>query len=461
MKRKTLPVFFRGGVGVTLSVLVLILSLLATNAPLSDSIDLSAEGVTQLSDSTTDCLQNLQDHVDLLLCDARYDLRLTELLSRYDSASPHISFRQIDKEATAYYAGTPLSEGSVIVTSGEFDVILPYESFFEVVYGGDSSVQTIENIRFLGQNRINSAIEGVCAEWPLAYVISGHQEALLGPAFVQTMQGQGYHTQTLYLQETGVVPSDCSLLLLNVPQVDITDTEAAALIDWLSQGGSLYVATDARYGAMPNLDSVLAYCGMEVLEGVVLEADPAHMLSSEYPQFLLAESLLDPEQTQPVLMGVAQAIAPTGFGAYTTNAVLASSSLAYRKPHILTDGITALAPEDEQGVFALAMLAQAESGSKVFCLGTSQCFADELNDLSGKANYAVASEILAQLRFEPFASNCPLVPSPQILPSAVHLSQMQYILLSALGIILPILTLLGGLLVRRKRYSQHSPKIDA
>ena len=79
----------------------------------------------------------------------------------------------------------------------------------------------------------------------------------------------------LNLTTAGSIPADVSAVLINAPGADLTDAETTILKDYVANGGKLFVTTDFTTGT-PNLDSVLADCGMARQPGLLIETDTDH-----------------------------------------------------------------------------------------------------------------------------------------------------------------------------------------
>ena len=86
------------------------------------------------------------------------------------------------------------------------------------------------------------------------------------------------------------IGTDCDLLVLHTPKTDITETEAAALLNYLENGGKVFLITSHAYSNLPNLYSVTQEFGLDaqVAEKVVCEQDKQYLYSAELPDFFLA-----------------------------------------------------------------------------------------------------------------------------------------------------------------------------
>ena len=107
------------------------------------------------------------------------------------------------------------------------------------------------------------------------YELTGHGETALSDDFTDTLSNAGVTVTSLNLTTAGSIPADVSAVLINAPGADLTDAETTILKDYVANGGKLFVTTDFTTGT-PNLDSVLADCGMARQPGLLIETDTDH-----------------------------------------------------------------------------------------------------------------------------------------------------------------------------------------
>lgn len=81
------------------------------------------------------------------------------------------------------------------------------------------------------------------------------------------------------------MPDDCSILLINGAQKDITKDELKMIKTYMKNGGKMYVFLDARVENLTNLYSLLQSYNVEPQKGVVVESDASKY--TQYPIYLL------------------------------------------------------------------------------------------------------------------------------------------------------------------------------
>ncbi len=293
-----------------LAVALIVLNLLLGLLPYHVSNpDLTGSGTFRLSTESKKWLKTLDEDVTVYLVvsggESKAQGDLYGFLQQYASQSKHITVKVIDSGASgAFLTETfgvdlnTLSDMSVIVSSAERYRVIDYLSLSYYVFKYSSngytytefrmSASEMANIRqsaleedpsgatytamftsgmitpyFDGDSRITNAINFVTQnEVAKVYWVesSGSASAVIDSTFRDLLEQGCYGiTKQLNLQ---TIPSDCDLLVINNPTVDIGADEAAALADYLANGGKLYLATSYIVGKLPNLAGVLAAYGL-------------------------------------------------------------------------------------------------------------------------------------------------------------------------------------------------------
>jgi len=126
--------------------------------------------------------------------------------------------------------------------------------------------------------------------------LTGHGErALDGKAnhdlgrFGSALEERGYRIQPLDLANNPTLPDNLGLLVLAAPQVSLLPGEVQSIVGYLDRGGRLLWLTDPD--APPGLDALAAALGIDRLPGRIVDAnvaqlgidDPTVALVSTYP----------------------------------------------------------------------------------------------------------------------------------------------------------------------------------
>ncbi len=73
------------------------------------------------------------------------------------------------------------------------------------------------------------------------YYTTGHGENTFSSSVSELLEKNNMTSEELNLLMTGEIPEDCDLLFLYSPATDITEEEQTAILDYMSQGGKVYV----------------------------------------------------------------------------------------------------------------------------------------------------------------------------------------------------------------------------
>lgn len=86
--------------------------------------------------------------------------------------------------------------------------------------------QQIRETAFDGEGQSTSAINYATNDTQTKiYTLTGHQESSLSSTAADTMEKSNMTLSDLNLMTEGTIPADCSLLIINTPQKDISEDE--------------------------------------------------------------------------------------------------------------------------------------------------------------------------------------------------------------------------------------------
>lgn len=396
-------------------VLAVLLNLLVGALPKKyTEFDLSEAKMYTLGDSSKKLVQSLdQDVTVYYLCETgSEDAILTKLLDHYADESSHFRWEQKDPAIyptfAAQYGASDVSTGSLIVVSGENNVVLDAADLYEYDYS-DYYTTGSANVTFGGEKQITSAIYKLtAAEETHAYYTTNHGEQALTSSLTEALEAQNITAQPLDLL-TSTIPDDCDLLIINDPTSDFASDglvdEISQLQTYLENGGRVLLTTNG-YDETPNLDAVMAQFGLAREAGLVVEGDSSHALYG-YPYSLFPDYGTTDESTAldgvnrstHVMLSVAQGITITETDGVTAESLLNTSEDAYSKLNFDTSSTTA----KEDGPFSLAVWARNKTtGAEVIWIGCPnmdneqlyQSIPGNLTFLQGCAASMVGQDIL-------------------------------------------------------------------
>lgn len=400
-------------------VLAVLLNLLVGALPKKyTEFDLSEAKMYTLGDSSKKLVQSLdQDVTVYYLCETgSEDAILTKLLDHYADESSHFRWKQKDPAIyptfAAQYGASDVSTGSLIVVSGENNVVLDAADLYEYDYS-DYYTTGSANVTFGGEKQITSAIYKLtAAEETYAYYTTNHGEQALTSSLTEALEAQNITAQPLDLL-TSTIPDDCDLLIINDPTSDFASDglvdEISQLQTYLENGGRVLLTTNG-YDETPNLDAVMAQFGLAREAGLVVEGDSSHALYG-YPYSLFPDYGTTDESTAldgvnrstHVMLSVAQGITVTETDGVTAESLLNTSEDAYSKLNFDTSSTTDKENGDTDGPFSLAVWARNETtGAEVIWIGCPnmdneqlyQSIPGNLTFLQGCAASMVGQDIL-------------------------------------------------------------------
>ena len=351
--------------------------------------DLSSSKILTLGDTTRDILAQLDRDVTIhIVADPNsVDERIPSFVELYKDLSPHISVEANDPVLHPdVLASLDTEPGNLIVscestgkkTSISFDDIIQFDPMVYYQYG------QIKETAFDGEGQITSAINYVTNEnRTTIYTLSGHQEAALSPTVTDAMDKSGMETKELNLLTDSAVPEDCSLLIINNPQKDISEDEKTTLTDYLKNGGHLLLLAGTTQDTLTNLTSLCSMYGMDLRNGFVADPAPQHFYSNNpfnvIPDYDFSSGLLTGVDSGQAAL----AVQPSGMTIQENlrEGLSVSPFLTTSDSGILVDPVT---QEKTEGAYILGATAvetvnEEEDTSSVFTVIAAPAFID--NDI--------------------------------------------------------------------------------
>ncbi len=345
-----------------------ILNLIASEVPSQyTQIDMSGMQLSVLSDQTKEFVSELTEDITLyyIVQDANRDTYVTRLLERYDDLSSHITV--VEKDPVLYpkfvsqYTDESLSENSIIAVCGDRSRIISYEDMYETEFS--YYYYSYETTGFDAEGQITSALASLEAEeTPTVYTLTGHNEMTLSDTVQTAIEKENIETESLNLVTAESVPEDAACLMIISPTSDLSEAEAQKVLNYLRTGGKAVIITDYTGTEMPNLDSVLAYYGLEVTDGIVIEGDSNYYVQVPY---YVVPDINSTEVSEDLAGGNAYILLAAAQGLETSeelrdtvsvSSVLSTSSQAYSKTDV--ENMTTYQKEDGDidGPFSLGMI---------------------------------------------------------------------------------------------------------
>lgn len=304
------------------------------------NLDVSSTKIYDISDTTTELLDSLDNEVDMKVLAVKDDTdeRITTFLSRYASLSDKINVEWIDPvlhpSALTDYDTT---ENTIVIscedtgktTTVSFNDILVMDQYSYYYYGTTSYTE------FDGEGQLTGAVNYVTNEADhTIYQTTGHGESTLSTTITDLMEKNSYTLSEVNLLMSTSIPEDCDLLLMYAPTTDLSEDEAQMLRDYLAGGGKVMILFgDTSSADLPSLAGVLSEYGIEAADGYI--ADPTRCYQGNYyyifPELSVSGDLADNISSEMVLLTNAHGMNLTDSEQDTisTTSFMSSSDQAY------------------------------------------------------------------------------------------------------------------------------------
>ena len=300
------------GLTVVVIAIVIVLNLVIGQLPESmRNLDVSSTRIYEISDTTTDLLDSLDEDVDMTVLAVRDDTddRITTFLSKYEALSDHINIEWVDPvlhpSALTEY---DTSENTIVIsceatgksTTVSFDDILVPDMYSYYYYGSTDYTE------FDGEGQLTSAVNYVTSDVEKTiYQTTGHGEGTLSTTITDLMDQNNYNLSEINLLMTTSIPEDCDLLLMYEPATDMSDDETEMLRNYLADGGKVMILLgDTNATELPNLETVLEEYGMQAADGYI--ADPQRCYQGNYyyifPELSVSGDMADGISSEMVLL---------------------------------------------------------------------------------------------------------------------------------------------------------------
>jgi ABC-type uncharacterized transport system involved in gliding motility auxiliary subunit len=281
-----------------------------------------------------------------------YD-EVTELLARYEAASPRIQLRLLDPERNLAEAQSLVDQYQVtgldvvVFDAGDGNTrIVQTADLAEYDYSGMQFGQAPTLKGFKGEQQLTSALLNLSeSEKPRILLTKGHGEHALDDfssgglsAAADYLERENFEVDEWASLGAGDVPADADLVVIAGPTAGLIEPELAALERYLGRGGRLLVLLDPALApsggglVATGLATLLAKYGVTVDDTIVV--DPANPLPFFGAETIFANSYGSHPVTQPmqrgelsVILALARSVRPgTAPAGYTASELVRTSA---------------------------------------------------------------------------------------------------------------------------------------
>ena len=394
------------GIFSAVAVVVLIAAVIAVNIFVTSknyTVDVTANKIYSLSKQTKKILKGL-DKVTIYVIDKESSVNSSyaQVWKEYKKNSTKVKFVYKDPDLypnfTKKYTDSSeeVANDSMIIKCGKKYRYVSANDYVSYSYGSDYSYSADSlQLESLTTEAINYVVSD---STPVIYTLSGHSEQSFDTSVTSSFEGDNYSVKTLNLLTEQRVPDDCSILLINGAQKDITKDELKMIKKYMKNGGKMYVFLDAKVENLTNLYSLLKSYNVEPQKGVVVETDASKY--TQYPIYLLP-TIESSDATSAQYNSNIYILAPSAKGLkditeknakknssasdYTVTSLLSTSDGAYSK--VNTDSATLNKEKNDiSGPFNISVAVSDSTGGRMIVTGCTNMLLQDIDQAVSGAN---------------------------------------------------------------------------
>lgn len=425
------------------------------------SFDLTENRLYELTEETKEFLAGLSEDVTIYVLaeEGAGDADLEKTLERMKDQSAHVKVSYISpsKNPNFYqnYTQEPPISNSLIVEGEKRSRVVSFEDIY--VYEMDYSTYSYQTTGYDGEGQIVSAIAYVTTEdMPVFYAVGGHGELELEDKFLNGLEKENASCEQLMLYSVDEIPEDAQGVILNAPTGDYSEDDADKVIDYLKKGGDALIVSTITEEEMTNFKRILDFYGISEVEGTIVEQDRSFYYQNPYYLFPNIEpagvtaSLTDGLVFAPFSRGLSY---DDSLDEMVYTPLLTTSSSAFSKTDITDSSDFSKGAEDIDGPFAVSVEVEksTEDGSisHAFVVGGESLFTSLADDMAPGNNVKLFSSMISNLAEHESSVTIPV--KSLSMPNLVFKAQTAYIAAILCVIVIPLATLVTGLVIWLKR----------
>ncbi len=265
--------------GIALIVIAVVIAANVLFARLPETVkqqDITKENLYDLSAISLDTLNTLDKDIDITIVasEQKDDYRIDKMVAKYADTSDRIHVKKVVANEDPALVDELGGEEEVLIVGCEEtgkERSVPYSDM--IMLDMQRYYSTGEEIEkwFDAEGQITSAINYVTNESTAQiYLTRARGEQLLPDTVFTMLRKASIAYERIKLEEDGI-PDDCELLILNGRQHDFDETEMAMIMDYVRNGGNIFVIMYCTLDDMPNMASLLDYFGLTLEDGYVAD----------------------------------------------------------------------------------------------------------------------------------------------------------------------------------------------
>jgi len=351
-----------------------------------------------------------------------------------------------------------MSQHSLVIESAKRYKVVGYNDLYQMEVDYTTYPYSTNVTGYDAEGQITSAISYCTSEdMPKVYMVAGHNEYTLDSGFTTALEKENIEYETISLMEYDAVPKDAECLMIHAPEQDFSKDDAQKVIDYINQGGKVFMTTEYVPDDQPNFESIMEAFGISLIKGYAVDMQAGNYYQT--PIYLLPNievssysSGLTGSHTYvfaPYAQGL-EVPADTEEIIYTT--LLTTSDEAYVKTNL--EAATSFEKEegDVDGPFAIGVAAEktTDAGTgTLFVFSCAQIFTDDASQAVAGTNQQLFSNIMGTIANHEISVSIP-----------VKSYTMEYLTASSADIVvfelvaivmIPLALILTGLVIWLKR----------
>ena len=373
------------------------------------SFDVTANRIFTLTDETIQMVEGLSHDVTIyVLADENSkDADVDRVLQQLKGYSEHIRIEYVNPVSNPmfYYKYTDIapSVNSLIVAGENSSAVIDYNDLY--IYQINYYTYENEIVGIDAEGQLISAIIRVTSEdIPKFYHVIGHNELVFDDKFMNALTKENVISEDLALYAVDEIPSDADVIVLNAPISDYSEDDVDKVLSFLDKGGNAMIIPTWTDESMGNFEQILAYYGVSLVDGVIVETDRSHYYQIPYDIF---PYIMYEDVTQSIYDGTVFAPLCRGLN-YDADSedvryipFLTTSEDSFSKTNLLNTEDYNKSSEDIDGPFVIAMITErpAHNGeiSKAVIVSTEQMFTAEADNIVPGYNVKLFGSIVNSL----------------------------------------------------------------
>lgn len=258
-------------------------------------VDTTQNRIFSLSEQTDKILKELSKDIKVtaFYTDNHYRKKAAEdLLNEYSQKSDKIHLTMIDPASKPGLAREYMAKQNKI---NDFNGVVVFELGDKREY-----VQSNQNEE---QDFTSTILKLLSTKQQKVYFLDGHGEKDIDgysedsySELKKMIEADNYKVEKLVLAQQGVIPDDCTVLVIAGPQKPLLPQEEESISDYLDMDGKAIIMTDPTPST--SLENIITKWGVEVHNDIILDAygqsilnDPRIPVSINYPSHVITAPL--------------------------------------------------------------------------------------------------------------------------------------------------------------------------